>query len=81
MVMPERLPAALSAGPEGPSTTTSAARVVAEAKVVSAGFTAVPKRRSFTAKYKRRSWRRPTAPLKRAVFQPFCGVRACIRRP
>ena len=52
MVMPERLPAALSAGPEGPSTTTSAARVVAGAKVASAEFTAVPKRRNFTAKYK-----------------------------
>ena len=52
MVMPERLPTPLSAAPEGPASTASAARVVAAAKVASAEFTAVPKRRSFSAKYK-----------------------------
>ena len=52
MVMPERLPTPLPAAPEGPATTASAARVVAAAKVASAEFTAVPKRRNFTAKYK-----------------------------
>ena len=52
MVMPERLPTALSAAPEGPATTASAARVVAAANVASAEFTAVPKRRNFSAKYK-----------------------------
>ena len=52
MVMPERLPTPLPAAPEGPASTASAARVVAAAKVVSAEFTAVPKRRSFTAQYK-----------------------------
>ena len=52
MVMPERLPMALSSAPEGPATTASAARVVAATKVASAEFTAVPKRRNFSAKYK-----------------------------
>ena len=52
MVMPERLPAPLPTAPEGPSSTASSGRVVAAAKVVSADFTAVPKRRSFSAKYK-----------------------------
>ena len=54
MVMPERLPTPLPAAPEDPARTASAARVVAAPKVVSAEFTAVPKRRSFTAKYKLR---------------------------
>ena len=44
MVMPERLPGSLPSSPEGPA---SAASVVASAE-----FTAGPKRRSFTAKYK-----------------------------
>lgn len=52
MVMPERLPIALSSAPEGPASTASAAGVVAAAKVASAEFTAVPKRRNFSAKYK-----------------------------
>ena len=52
MVMPERLPTPLPAAPEGPGSTASAARVVAAAKVVSAEFTAVPKWRSFSAKYR-----------------------------
>ena len=52
MVMPERLPTPLPAAPEGPATTAPAARVVAAPKVASAEFTAVPKRRSFSAKYK-----------------------------
>ena len=52
MVMPERLPTPLPAAPEGPATTASAARVVASPKEASAEFTAVPKRRSFSAKYK-----------------------------
>lgn len=72
MVMPERLPTALSAAPEGPATTASAARVVAAAKVASAEFTAVPKRRNFSAKYKLQilaetdrakvQWRDPVVP-------------------
>ena len=52
MVMPERLPTPLPAAPEGPATTAPAARVVAATKVASAEFTAVPKRRNFSAKYK-----------------------------
>jgi transposase len=52
MVMPERLPMSLPSSPEGPALTASAAHVVAAAKAVSAEFTAVPKRRSFSAKYK-----------------------------
>ena len=52
MVMPERLPTPLPAAPEGPVSTASPARVVAAPKVASAEFTAVPKRRSFSAKYK-----------------------------
>ena len=52
MVMPERLPTAMSAAPEGPASMAPVARVVAAAKVASAEFTAVPKRRNFSAKYK-----------------------------
>ena len=52
MVMPERRPTALPATPEGPASTMPAARVVAAAKVASVEFTAVSKRRSFSAKYK-----------------------------
>jgi len=52
MVMPERLPISLPASPEGPATPSSAGRVVAAPVAASAEFTAVPKRRSFTAKYK-----------------------------
>ena len=52
MVMPERLPTPLPAAPEGVALPAPAARVVAAAKVASAEFTAVPKRRSFSAKYK-----------------------------
>ena len=48
MVMPERLPSSLPSSPEGPASTASVGRVVA----ASAEFTSVPKRRSFTAKYK-----------------------------
>ena len=47
MVMPERLLSSLPSSPEGPA---SAGRVVASAE-----FTAGPKRRSFTAKYKLQS--------------------------
>ena len=52
MVMPERLPIPLPATHEGPASATPTARVVAAAKVASAEFTAVPKRRNFSAKYK-----------------------------
>ena len=52
MVMPERLPSSLPSSPEGPESTASAGRVVAAPVVTSAEFTAGPKRRSFTAKYK-----------------------------
>ena len=52
MVMPERLPSSLPSSPEGPASTASAGRVVAAPVVASAEFTSVPKRRSFTAKYK-----------------------------
>ena len=52
MVMPERLPTSLPAAPEDPASTRPAARVVASPKVASAEFTAVPKRRSFSGKYK-----------------------------
>lgn len=50
MVMPERLPTPLSSSPEVPVSTASGARFVA----ATAEFTAGPKRRSFTAKYKLR---------------------------
>ena len=52
MVMPERLPASLPSSPEGPATPSSAGCVVAAPVVASAEYTAGPKRRSFTAKYK-----------------------------
>ena len=52
MVMPERLPSSLPSSPEGPASTASAGRVVAAPVVASTEFTAGPKRRSFTAKYK-----------------------------
>ena len=52
MVMPERLPTPLPAAPECAASRAPAARVVASPKVASAEFTAVPNRRSFTAKYK-----------------------------
>ena len=48
MVMPERLPSSLPSSREGPASAESAGRVVA----APAEFTAGPKRRSFTAKYK-----------------------------
>ena len=54
MVMPERLPTPLPASPDVAVSTVPAAQVVASPKVVSAEFTAVPKRRSFTAQYKLR---------------------------
>ena len=52
MVLPEPLPTPLPAAPESTASSSPAARVVASPKVASAEFTAVPKRRSFTAKYK-----------------------------
>jgi transposase len=52
MVMPERLPTPLPATPEGVALPAPAARVVAAAKVASAEFTDVPKRRNFSEKYK-----------------------------
>ena len=52
MVMPERLPTPLPSSPEVSASMPSAARVVASPVLASAEFTSVPKRRSFTAKYK-----------------------------
>ena len=52
MVMPERLPMPLAAALEGVALPAPAARVVVAAKVASAEFIAVPKRRNFSAKYK-----------------------------
>jgi len=52
MVMSERLPSSLPSSPESPAIPSSAGRVVAAPVVASAEFTAGPKRRSFTAKYK-----------------------------
>ena len=52
MVMPERLPTPLASSPEIPALTASAAGVVARPLAASPEFTALPKRRSFTAKYK-----------------------------
>ncbi len=54
MVLSERLPTPLPAAPEGLASRAPAAGVVAAAKVAWAEFTAVPKRRSFSAKYKLR---------------------------
>jgi len=52
MAMPERLPKLLPVAPEVPALTASAARDVAAPLAASSEFTALPKRRSFTAKYK-----------------------------
>ena len=52
MVMPERLPTPLPASPDIAVSTVPVARVVASPVVASAEFTAVPKRRNFSAKYK-----------------------------
>ena len=52
MVMPERLPTSLPSSLADTATSSSAGRVVAAPLVASAEFTAGPKRRSFTAKYK-----------------------------
>ena len=52
MVMPERLRTPLPALPEVSASTASAARVGAAPLAASSEFTALPKRRSFTAKYK-----------------------------
>jgi len=52
MVMPEGLPISLPFSPEVPATPSSADRVVAAPVVASGEFTAGPKRRGFTAKYK-----------------------------
>ena len=52
MVMPERLPMALSSALESSASRSPSAQVVASPKVASAEFTAVPKRRNFSAKYK-----------------------------
>ena len=52
MVMPERLPTALSSAPESPASSSPSAQIVVSPKVASAEFTAVPKRRNFSAKYK-----------------------------
>ena len=52
MVMPEGLPTLLAAAPEVPALVVSAARVVATPLAASSEFTALPKRRSFTAKYR-----------------------------
>ena len=54
MVMLERLPLPLPASPEVAVSAVPAARVVGAHVVASAEFTTVPKRRSFTAKYKLR---------------------------
>ena len=52
MVMPERLPTHFPSSPEVPALTASAAGVAARPLAASPEFTALPKRRSFTAKYK-----------------------------
>jgi transposase len=52
MVMPERLPTPLASSSEVSASTASARRVVAAPLAASSEFTALPKRRSFTAKYK-----------------------------
>ena len=74
MVMPERLSAPLPVAPEVPGSTVSAARVVGAPKVASAEFTAVSKRRSFTAKYKLQI----LAETDRAV--EMGGISAILRR-
>jgi hypothetical protein len=51
MAMPERLATPLPAAPEGVALPAPAARVVVAAKVAAVEFTAVPKRRNFSAKY------------------------------
>ena len=52
MVLPERLPTPLPSLPEVSASMASAARVVAAPLAASSEFTALPKRRSFTAQYK-----------------------------
>ena len=52
MVMPERLPTPLASSPEVPALVVCVAPGMATPRVASTEFAAVPKRRSFTAKYK-----------------------------
>ena len=52
MVMPERRPTPFSTAPEVIASTASAGRIVVAPLVASSEFTALPKRRSFPAKYK-----------------------------
>ena len=54
MVLPERLPPALTASPEIPASPAVAARVVAAPEAATAEFSDAAQRRSFTAKYKLR---------------------------
>lgn len=54
MVMPERLPAALTASPDSQQPDMASARVVAAPVAATPELTDRPKRRSFTAKYKLR---------------------------
>ena len=54
MVMPERLPGALTASPGFEQSEMASARVVAAPVTATAELTDRPKRRSFTAKYKLR---------------------------
>ena len=74
MVMPERLPTPLPSLPEVSASMPSGTRVVASPLVASAEFTAVPKRRGFTAKYKFRV----LAETDRAVETG--GISAILRR-
>jgi len=54
MVMPERLPRPFACSSEVSASTASARRVVAAPLAASSEFTALPKRRTFTAQYKLR---------------------------
>ena len=76
MVMPERLPTPLPAPPEVAASTASAAWVVAVPLAASSAFTALPKRRSFTAHYKLRilaETDRATRRLGRAIWRRWGG--------
>ena len=81
MAMPERLPSSVPSSPEGPASTASAGRVVAAPVVASAEFTAGPKRRSFTAKYKLQILSETDRAVDKGGSQPFFAGKACIPRP
>ena len=81
MVMPERLPAFVPSSPGGPASAASVGRVVAAPVVASAEFTAGPKRRSFTAKYKLQILSETDRAVATGGISAILAGKACISRP